>query len=207
MSQTNQESSSHTHLHQRRFWIFDLDGTLTIPIHDFPAIRAALGLSEDRGTLEGISLMPAELQAGAMEQLDQIGWDYALQSQAQDGALQALRILRSRGRRMGVVTRNNQLNLLESLRRMGMQSFFEPQDLIGREMQPSKPSAKPLLHLLAGWQADPSDAVMVGDAIYDLQAGREAGVATVYLDPSGRWPHRQWADVQIRHWGELQLAD
>jgi HAD superfamily hydrolase (TIGR01509 family) len=194
-------------LQQRRFWIFDLDGTLTEPVHDFPAIRAALGLSEDLGTLEGIARMPAERQAGAMDKLDQIGWDYALRSKAQDGALQALRILRSRGRRMGVVTRNNHRNLAESLRRIGMLSFFEPQDLIGREMQPGKPSAKPLLHLLAGWQADPQDSVMVGDAIYDLQAGRDAGVATVYLDQEGCWPHHQWADVQIRHWDELRLAD
>ena len=38
----------------RPFWVFDLDGTLTEPILDFPAIKRALGLPIDRGILEEI---------------------------------------------------------------------------------------------------------------------------------------------------------
>ena len=30
----------------RRHWVFDLDGTLTVGIHDFPRIRALLGVPE-----------------------------------------------------------------------------------------------------------------------------------------------------------------
>ena len=33
-------------------WIFDLDGTLTIPDYDFPAIKRQLGLPPGRGILE-----------------------------------------------------------------------------------------------------------------------------------------------------------
>jgi len=36
----------HHHILARRCWIFDLDGTLTVPVHDFPAIRSALGMAE-----------------------------------------------------------------------------------------------------------------------------------------------------------------
>jgi phosphoglycolate phosphatase-like HAD superfamily hydrolase len=45
------------------------------------------------------------------------------------------------------------------------------------------------LLLLTAWRAAPSDAVMVGDFVHDLDAGRAAGVATVYLDwqRSARW--------------------
>ena len=39
--------------------------------------------------------------------------------------------------------------------------------------------------------------VMVGDFLYDLQAGRAAGITTVHLDPDGdhRWP--QYTDVAV----------
>ncbi len=36
---------------------------------------------------------------------------------------------------------------------------------------------------------------MVGDYLFDLIAGREAGTMTVYLDPSGEFPYRERADV------------
>ncbi|HIN00314.1 MAG TPA: HAD family hydrolase, partial [Deltaproteobacteria bacterium] len=29
---------------QRKYWIFDLDGTLTVAVHDFNAIRNELGI-------------------------------------------------------------------------------------------------------------------------------------------------------------------
>jgi phosphoglycolate phosphatase-like HAD superfamily hydrolase len=38
---------------------------------------------------------------------------------------------------------------------------------------------------------------MVGDYLYDLQAGRAAGTATVHVDPSGRFAFAEHADVQV----------
>ena len=32
---------------QRTFWVFDLDGTLTVPVHDFAAIKRELGLDPE----------------------------------------------------------------------------------------------------------------------------------------------------------------
>ena len=36
--------SKKNHLLKRKNWIFDLDGTLTIAVHDFNAIRKELGI-------------------------------------------------------------------------------------------------------------------------------------------------------------------
>ena len=41
-----------------QYWIFDLDGTLTIAVHDFDAIRDELGLPAGEPILEAMSKLP-----------------------------------------------------------------------------------------------------------------------------------------------------
>jgi phosphoglycolate phosphatase-like HAD superfamily hydrolase len=45
---------------------------------------------------------------------------------------------------------------------------------------------------------------MVGDYLFDLVAGREAGVATVYFDPGGEFEWAASADVSIASLTELR---
>lgn len=188
---------------QRRHWIFDLDGTLTVPLHDFPAIRAELGLTEEQGTLEGIQALPAERRDAVMERLDEIGWEYATQATPQPGVLEFLRLLADRGCVMGVVTRNNHPNLDESLRRCGMEDYFAADCRFSRDQPPAKPSPEPLRRLLRLWDAEPSSGVMVGDAVYDLKAGRAAGVATLYLDSYGHGSMDDLADLHVQTWQQV----
>lgn len=195
---------------QRRHWIFDLDGTLTEPVHDFDRLRTELGLPAGVGTLEGLLEVPEPRRSVLAERLNEIGWEYALLSKLQAGARQFLDGLVARGCRLGVVTRNNRRNLDESLRRIDCEDLFPAEVRVSRDDPPAKPAPDPLLRLLDAWQAPANDAVMVGDAIYDLQAGRAAGTATLYLDPTGGdGPHGDWADARFASWCELlpHLAD
>jgi phosphoglycolate phosphatase-like HAD superfamily hydrolase len=48
-----------------------------------------------------------------------------------------------------------------------------------------------VLQILGQWGASPTDAVMVGDYLFDLEAGRSAGVFTIYID---REDSRMWQD-------------
>lgn len=187
----------------RRHWIFDLDGTITKPVHDFDQMRAELGLPAGKGTLEGLAAVPESERAALLDRLNQIGWEYALLSTIQDGARGFLNSLLESGCRIGVVTRNNRVNLDESLRRIDCEDLFPPEVRLSRDDPPPKPAPDPLLRLLKGWQAHANDAVMVGDAVYDLQAGRAAGTATLYLDPQGDGPHGAWADARFDCWHQL----
>ncbi|MBC8403849.1 MAG: HAD-IA family hydrolase [Planctomycetes bacterium] len=188
---------------RRKHWIFDLDGTLTLPVHDFPALRLKLGLTEAQGTLEGIQKLPPAQRDDVMAKLNQIGWDYATQSKAQPGAVEFLQFLAAQGCQMGVVTRNNHVNLVESLRRIDMEKFFADECRYSRDQPPAKPSPEPLRKLLTLWQADASDGVMVGDAIYDLQAGKAAGTATLYFDSYNHGGLEDLADLRITQWQQL----
>ena len=49
-----------TDLSTKRYWVFDMDGTLTVAVHDFDAIRDALGLPQGRPILEQLAELPAD---------------------------------------------------------------------------------------------------------------------------------------------------
>lgn len=187
----------------RRHWVFDLDGTLTLAIHDFDAIRAELGLPAGRTILEALAELPQRERQERLERLDAIELRLARVSRPQPGAGPVLEALTERGARLGILTRNSRRNAFETLRAAGLEHFFEPECVLGRDQAPPKPSPAGVLQLLARWGAGPASSVMVGDFAFDLQCGRAAGALTVYLDPSGRFDHAALADHRIRRLDEL----
>lgn len=189
----------------RAHWIFDMDGTLTVAIHDFDAIRSELGLPAGRLILEELAARPDRERARLLDQLDSIELRLAHASEPQPGAQALLEELSARGTRLGILTRNSRENALETLRAAGLARFFESECVIGRDEAPPKPSPAGLLHLLARWGAAPTSAVMVGDYRFDLECGRAAGATTVYLDPGGRFDFGELADHRIRRLDELLL--
>lgn len=180
-----------------------MDGTLTVAIHDFEAIRAELGLPPGRPILETIAALPAE-QAGALSRrLEEIELRLAFQASPQTGAPELLRSLNQRGARLGVLTRNSGRNAYQTLRSCGLADFFEPEQVLGREAAAPKPDPDGINKLLAVWGARPDQAVMVGDYLFDLAAGRQAGTATVYVDVMGAGLWQEQADITVRSLGEL----
>lgn len=43
-----------------RHWVFDMDGTLTVAVHDFAAIRVALSIPPEDDILTHLAALPAE---------------------------------------------------------------------------------------------------------------------------------------------------
>lgn len=61
-----------------RHWVFDMDGTLTIAVHDFAAIRVALAIPAEDDILTHLAALPADEAAAKHAWLleherDQIG--------------------------------------------------------------------------------------------------------------------------------------
>ncbi|MFM7734354.1 MAG: HAD family hydrolase [Alphaproteobacteria bacterium] len=181
-----------------RHWVFDLDGTLTVAVHDFDAIRAELGLPVGRPILEALADLPPEEAAPLVARLDAIELEIAREARPADGASDLLSRLRSAGVDLGIATRNSRENALETLRAAGLDGFFPREAILGRDEAPPKPRPDAILRLLASWRGASEAAVMVGDYLFDLEAGREAGAVTVYVDPSGLFPFARLADLQVR---------
>lgn len=180
-----------------------MDGTLTVAVHDFDAIRAELGLPAGRPILEELATLPAAEARTLFARLDALELDLARGARAAEGAAELLARLRARGARLGILTRNSVANARETLDACGLAGFFAPACIIGREVAAPKPDPGGIHHLLADWRATPDDGVMVGDYRYDLLAGRAAGTATVYVDTSGAFPFAEHADLSVRSLVEL----
>jgi len=182
-----------------------MDGTLTIAVHDFDAIRATLGLPPGKPILEALAALPVEEAEPLYLRLDELELELARDSTPQAGAKELLGGLRRRGATLGILTRNSVLNAHETLKACDLLDFFEPACILGREsVLAPKPDPDGIHKLLAHWNAPSNEAVIVGDFLFDLQAGRRAGVATVHLDVNGDggWPEQ--TDFRVQNLNELR---
>jgi len=174
-----------------------MDGTLTRPIHDFEAIRAAMEIPSGQPILEYLDQLPSALAEPLYAKLDSIEHGLAARATRPDGVLELLERLRELGKRLGIVTRNSRDIALKTLNVCSLDHFFLPDDVVGREQASPKPQPDGIELLLHRWGAAPNDTVMIGDFLYDLQAGRAAGTATVYVDHSGEFPWACYADQSV----------
>lgn len=193
-------------LARRRHWIFDLDGTLTLAVHDFEDIRRTLGLPAGRPILEAVAERPPEEARSLTARLDALEAGLVTATSPAPGAHELLVHLQAQGCRLGILTRNTLDNARATLAHCGLDGFFAGDAILGREEAPPKPSPVGILRLLSGWSAAPASGVMVGDFRFDLEAGRAAGVATVSVDPSGAHPHGALADHRVDHLAQLVPA-
>ncbi len=191
-------------LHTRTAWIFDMDGTLTESLHDFPAISRALGLPDDEPILEALDRLSPTEAAKCNRQLAEIERDIARQATPQPGAHNLLKELKSQGKRIGILTRNTKDIAHETLAACGLAEFFAPEDILGRSCCLPKPKPDGILHLLSAWSLSSADAVMTGDHKFDLLAGRNAKAAAVYLDPRGEFPWGKYADYAVTSLEQLR---
>jgi len=170
-------------------WVFDMDGTLTLAVHDFAAIRQALNIPPEDDILTHLNGLPADEAAAKHAWLLEHERELALASKPAPGAIELVRDLAARGYRLGVLTRNAQELAHITLKAIGLDQCFAPQDVLGRENAAHKPDPDGLLQLAQAWAVAPANMVMVGDYRFDLACGRAAGSKTVLVNvPDNPWP-------------------
>ena len=184
--------------------IFDLDGTLTRPFLDFDAIRAELGLPPGP-ILEAMSRMTGPDRRRAEAVVYEHERRAADHAELQPGACETIDHLRGRGIPVAILTRNSRISAVTVLDRFAIRV-----DAIRtREDGVVKPSPEPVLALCRTLAVDPRASWMVGDYLFDIQAGRAAGATTVLLQVADAPPSFAGeADHVIRSLPEvLDLVD
>ncbi|WP_028238713.1 HAD family hydrolase [Stutzerimonas azotifigens] len=172
-----------------RHWVFDMDGTLTIAVHDFAAIRRALDIPPEEDILEHLARLPAAEAAPKRAWLLEHERELAYAARPAGGARELLHALRARGCRLGLLTRNARELALVTLAAVGMGDCFAEGDVLGRDEAPPKPDPGGLLKLADCWAVPASELVMVGDYRFDLQCARAAGARGVLVNsPDNPWP-------------------
>lgn len=187
-------------LRQRSHWVFDLDGTLTLAVHDFAAIRRHLDIPEQADILHHLADLPATERAAKHAWLFEHERELAVAARPAPGAVELVRHLHGRGYQLGILTRNARDLALLTLAAIGLEDCFAPATVLGRDEAAPKPDPGGLLHLATLWQVAPTSLVMVGDHRYDLECGRAAGCRTLQVNqPGDPWPtarDRRFADCR-----------
>ena len=174
---------------QSRHWVFDMDGTLTVAVHDFEAIKRALAIPLSDDILEHLAALPADEAAAKHAWLLEHERELAEAAQAAPGAVALVRELQARGCRLGILTRNAHALALVTLQAIGLADCFASADVVGRDEAPPKPAPGGLLHLAAQWQVAPQALVMVGDYLFDLECAHAAGAHGLLVNlPENPWP-------------------
>jgi phosphoglycolate phosphatase-like HAD superfamily hydrolase len=182
----------------RKHWIFDLDGTLTIAVHDFKAIKEALGIPPEADILGYLDALPPAMSAPLHSKLDSLERELSGKTAAAVGAIELLSMLAADDCVIGVLTRNTHIIARLTLELTGLAEFFpEASYIIGRHEAAPKPDPAGALHLASLWNASPEDIILTGDYHYDLLCGRNIGAATIHVDSSGEFRWRELADLRV----------
>ncbi|KAL5208415.1 hypothetical protein ABZP36_032850 [Zizania latifolia] len=179
--------------------VFDMDGTLTVPVIDFPAMyrevlggdaayaaaRVAGGGSVD--ILRCIESWAPDEQRRAYEVIARFEQEGLDRLQIMPGASELCGFLDAKQIRRGLITRNVKSAVDSFHQRFGM--MFSP--ALSREFRPYKPDPAPLLHICSTWNTPPNEVIMVGDSLKDdVVCGKRAGAFTCLLDETEQYgPH------------------
>jgi phosphoglycolate phosphatase len=211
--------------------LFDLDGTLLDTVADIALalnrtmveydckplaegdVRRLIGRGSpiliERATASQGRMIDASTQAAMTERffhyygrLEESNEDSA---QPYAGAAESLRTLHGAGLRTAVVT-NKQHRFAEALlNRLGLADWVDV--VIGGDTcARRKPDPQPLLFACESLHVPPSESLMVGDSVNDVQAARAAGIPIVcvsYGYNEGRDPRTLECDLLIDSLAEL----
>ncbi len=179
-------------LHTLPYWIFDMDGTLTVQNHNFDEMKRALEVPEEEAhdLLRYIRSLPEKEAKEKHAWLLNYGLTKAADSKPNRGAIELLDYLtHEKGAKLGLLTRNNRNVALKTLEAIDALKYFEMDDILGRDEAAPKPDPDGILHLLNRWNGTPQKAVMVGDFTFDLNCGRNAGTSTILVNQAENfWP-------------------
>lgn len=178
--------------------VFDMDGTITRPLLDFPRIKVEIGAPADGGLLEAISTMPEADRKRAEEILLRHELDAARASEVNSGVTEALRDLRDMGFRTAILTRNCPQAVEIVLEKHGL--AFDA--VVTRDDSLPKPDPDGVM--VAAWRmgVHACECLVVGDYEFDIRAGRSAGALTVLYSPDGR-TFQTDSDFHIRTMSQL----
>ena len=177
--------------------LFDLDGTLVDSLEDLTdAVNVMLaGFGKDPlSSMEVRNLvgkgarnlvqralgteLPEDVERG-LGLFTEFNADHiADKSRLYPGVRETLAALAESNIRMAIISNKNEAFSRLILQSLGIDHFFEA--ICGGDTFPEmKPSPLPLLRIAERFGVAPGEAVMVGDSINDIQAGRRAGITTI----------------------------
>ena len=109
---------------KRKYWIFDLDGTLTVAVHDFDAIRKELGIPAGLPIVKTIKSLPENESVVLQNKLQEIEEKLARNASPAQGVKTLLEKLQRFNYSLGILTLNTRENAWFTLEALGLEHYF-----------------------------------------------------------------------------------
>ena len=181
-------------------FLFDLDGTLVTMELDFVKIRKEVDtilvshgypgelLDYTISTLETIRtaitymqehrLPWKETKKAADDYLEKVELDAASRAVVVKGAEEVVKMLKTRNKKVGVITRNNRRVVVHVLEKIGLTPYVDV--ILARDdVKKVKPHPDHVLEAVEKLQSTPEKTMVIGDHHFEIQAGNAAGCFTV----------------------------
>ena len=187
--------------------VFDFDGTLTEPgALDFSVIKMAIGCPDHTPVLEFMAQVKDSVRRDDMaRELDRFEMAGAAISRPNAGAETILARIRQLGLPMGILTRNSRASVERALENFAEFTVADFDALVTREDPVKiKPSGEGVRLAARQLGVDPAHVLVVGDFIFDIQAGRDAGALTAYLANGRPSPKDSGAHVVVQTLADLE---
>jgi HAD superfamily hydrolase (TIGR01509 family) len=181
--------------------IFDMDGTLTVPVIDFALMRRRLGIPEG-DILAILRGWPDTRQKAAFDIIEEIEEEGRFKLQLQPGADALMRVLERRGLPRAILTRNTE----KTVRHLQTHLHTTFSVIITRSFPTFKPDPAPALHICGKWGLKPAEVLLVGDFRDDLTCGKQAGTRTCLLINERNSQYGGLADFTISSLEELAVG-
>ena len=187
--------------------LFDFDGTLTRPgVLDFSIIKEKVGCPPDLPVLEFIEAIPDSRQKSeAHTELDAFETEGAAHSVPCAGAEALIQFLQATGMPVGLFSRNSFRAIrraLKNFKHIGPADF----DLIISRDETIAPKPHPAGIFLAAerFGVQPANLLMVGDYLFDIEAGNRAGAPTALITYGISPDFTCRADVIVENMADLK---
>src|SRR5450432_1142011 len=156
--------------------LFDMDGTLTEPMLDFPTIKAEMGIG-NRPILEAMAEMD-RIQLQEAEEILHRHEDLAASESALNfGCEELIQWIDQQQIPIALITRNSRRSADIVVARHGLKIDV----LVTRDDGMFKPDPTPLLFACERLNVDANHAWMIGDGQYDIEAGAAAKMKTIWI--------------------------
>lgn len=164
--------------------LFDFDGTLTAPgALDLKTVRQVLGVPQGTLILDYIQAMgDPGARREAMRTLERIEIAGAANAVPNAGAEDLVKLLAVRGIRRGILTNNCRASLVEAMKAFSRIGLVDFDVVLHRENAPRhKPYPDGIRHAAGLLGIAASELLVVGDYVFDMEAGSRAGAVTAFL--------------------------
>jgi HAD superfamily hydrolase (TIGR01549 family) len=180
--------------------IFDMDGTLTVPLIDFKKMRKDLNISEEGDLAEIINSWPEPRRNQAWKIIEKHEIHAIENNCLQTGVENALKRFEQANIRLAIITRNTARSTEAVLAKLPVK--FDP--VLTREFPHIKPAPEPVLHILDAWQIDADECIMIGDYIHDIESANAAGAFSCYFKNPNMKQWDEHADFTVSSYEELE---